>query len=591
MLKSRFLWQIWAVLGATLVISTLVFSFVILDQVERAAYLRVERGMQSQALELTASLVPILEGDQPVEQTEVMRLTPGILARITLVAADGRVLADNRQSATRMDNHGNREEILQVASGAAAFGKAQRYSDTLGQNMLYLAVRLGAASGKQGYLRLAHPVTSIEEQMAILNTRIIYAAIGTGLLFLIFGYGLAYGVTNPIAKITDMARLVAKGAYGLKLPEDRQDEIGQMAVVINELALGARQRIDELTDNRNQLAAVLAGLTEGVIAFNSERQLLHINAAALKMLGVGGEVPPDFLETSAPREVKRVVETSLSEGISFSSTLVIAARIFECSTAIMQDATGEDAGGLLVLEDITERRRLEQVRSDFVANASHELKTPISAIRGLVETIIDDPKMPADTAAKFVERIRNQAIRLDRIVKDLLQLSRADASEGKQLFTRVDLAAIVKQVHEAKKEDADDAGVKLELAVKSAPLEVEGEPEGLHQLITNLVDNAIKYNEAGGRVQLRLITVGQAAQIEVEDDGVGIAKDEVERIFERFYRVDRAHSHENSSTGLGLSIVKHIAQAHRGRVWVESQLEKGSIFRVRLPLATSATGP
>ncbi|MGI9323411.1 MAG: histidine kinase dimerization/phospho-acceptor domain-containing protein, partial [Pseudomonadales bacterium] len=523
MLKSRFLWQVWAAFGVTLAISTLVFRFVILDQVERDAYLRVESAMQSQARELSPYLLPILEGDEAISQAALIRQTPGTLARITLISLDGRVLADNQQAPLKMDNHGDREEIAKAALSSRALGRARRYSDTLGQTMLYLAVQLGEPPGKQGYLRLAYPVTSIEEQMASLERRINYAAVAIGLLFLIIGYGLAYRVTNPIRKITSMARAVAKGKFHLRLPEGGRNEIGQMARAINELARGVQQRIDELTENRNQLAAVLAGLTEGVIAFDLDKRVLHINAAALDMLGAKSDLPQNYLETTAPREIKQAVATSVTDRVSLSLTLSISARILECSTVIIQDATGVDTGGILVLEDVSARRRLERVRSDFVANASHELKTPISAIRGLVETIIDDPDMTRDVSARFVGRIRRQTVRLDRIVQDLLQLSRLDADEHEKSLTRLELAGILRQVYLAKTDDAADAHIALELDLQVASQEVEGDPEGLNQMVSNLVDNAIKYTDSGGKVQLRLLTAGSMAQIEVEDNGIGIS--------------------------------------------------------------------
>ena len=584
MLRSRFLWQVWGVLGLTLVISTGAFSFFVVDQVERDAYLRVEHSLRQQAEALAEGLSPLLDAGQAVSPAAIARLTPGVAARITLLAEDGRVLADSRQDPLLMDNHLDRDEIR--ALQAAPVGIARRYSETLGQMMLYLAVPLRAASGRKGYLRLALTVTAIEEQMASLNARIRDAAIAVGLLFLVIGYGVAYRVTNPIAKITKKARHVAKGRYELRLPEGRKDEIGQMAVVINELAAGARQQIDALTENRNRLAAVLAGLAEGVLAFDLERRLLHINDAAIAMLGSGADLDQRFLETDAPRDIRQLVETTVSERTSLSSTVQVAGRTLECTSALMQDATGLEAGGILVLEDITERRHLEKVRSDFVANASHELKTPISAIRGLVETIIDDPAMAPEVSRRFTKRIKKQAIRLDRIVQDLMHLSRLDSEEASaKPLARVALGPLLREALEANLDDAGDAKLSLALDLQAESLAVEGDAEGLGQMLSNLVDNAIKYTEAGGKVQLRLQRAGSMAQIEVQDTGIGISKDEVQRIFERFYRVDRTRSQAKGGTGLGLSIVKHIVGAHKGSVWVDSQLGKGSTFYVRLPLA------
>lgn len=585
MLGSRFLWQIWGVLGFTLIISTLVFGFFVADQVERDALNRVEQNLLNQALALTPTMTGYLENQTQLGPEEVNRLTPGITARITLIDGAGVVLADNKSHPEDMDNHAERPEV--VISRASSYGVSQRYSDTLNLSMLYLAIQIRSVSGMHGYLRLAVPLTVIEEQMNALQIRILVSAAAVGLLFLLIGYFLAYRVTNPIATMTELARKVAKGEYHLRLPTDRKDEIGQLSLVINELALGAQERIDELTNNRNRLAAVLAGLTEGVIAVDLSQRVLHVNDSAIAMLGLGSEqvLNKSFDELPTIKEIKQAVATAVVQGTNVVSTVSFGSRTIECSCVLMSPESEEGAGAILVLEDVTERLRLEKVRSDFVANASHELKTPISAIRGLAETIIDDPQMPKDVFSRFIERIRQQTIRLDRIVQDLLALSRFDSADREKNITLIDLAGLLRQVFNAKTYDASDAGVSLELDLQVEELEVLGESEALNQLVTNLVDNAVKYSGENGRVVLRLLRLGSMARIEVEDNGIGISKDETQRIFERFYRVDRARSRDVGGTGLGLSIVKHIAQSHKGSVSVDSQLGKGSTFCVQIPVA------
>jgi two-component system phosphate regulon sensor histidine kinase PhoR len=588
MLKSRFLWQVWTVLGITLIFSTVVFGFLVAGQVKRDALLRTEQTLMEQAQALSSTLAPVLDDNRALTITQLNRLVPGTLVRITLIDEGGRVLADNRRLATEMDNHADRPEVL--ASKLSSHGVAQRYSDTLNQSMFYLSLQVQSEQGKQGYLRLAQPLTALEDQMSALNSRIVLSALTAGLLLLIVGYFLAYRITRPVSEMTATARKVARGEYHLRMPaSERPDEFGQLSSVINEMAIGAQQRIDEMTRNRNQLASVLAGLAEGVVALDADQKVLHINDAALSMLGLRGEqVTGDyFSDIRVGNDIRQVVNTAIAETVSLSSTVRLDQQVIECSCVLMKaENAGESGGIILVLEDITERLRLEKVRSDFVANASHELKTPISAVRGLIETIIDDPQMPKDTFQSFVERIRRQTIRLDRIVQELLQLSRFDSSEREKNVSRLELGGLLRQVCQAKLMDAEDAGVDLQLDLQEKLLEIDGEAEAINQLVTNLVDNALKYSREKGLVQLRLSRVGAMARIEVEDNGIGIAQDEIQRIFERFYRVDRARSRDLGGTGLGLAIVKHIAQAHHGRVTVKSQLEQGSVFAVDIPLAT-----
>ncbi|MBT3831277.1 MAG: HAMP domain-containing protein [Gammaproteobacteria bacterium] len=585
MLGSRFLWQVWGVLGITLIISTLVFGFFVVDEVERDAFDRIENSLHEQALALSPLMTTLLEENRLLTPEEINRLVPGIIARITLADSSGRVMIDNQRDPSSMDNHRYRPEI--VGSQGAPYGVATRYSQTLNLTMVYLAIKLNEQPAKTGYLRLAVPLTSIDEQLSNLQNRIFASAVTVGFLFLVIGYLLASRVTNPIEKMTTVARDISRGQFHLRLPTGRIDEIGQLAVVINDLALGAEERIAGLTRHRNQLAAVLAGLNEGVIAFDVNQKVLHVNHAALTILSLKETqlVDWNFSEVPIGQEFKQSVSTCISEHTNVASTVIVGERTLECAYLWLDAGFGEDPGGILVLEDVTERLHLEKVRSDFVANASHELKTPISAIRGLSETIIDDPNISGENLGRFVERIRQQSIRLELIVKDLLHLSRFDSSNKESNLARIRLSELITALLQTNVENARDAGVMLDLDIQDESAQVLGETEALDQLLTNLVDNAIKYTGEGGKVTVHLKSVGQMASIEVEDSGIGISPEETARIFERFYRVDRARSRDVGGTGLGLAIVKHIAQAHSGTVSVHSQLGKGTTFTVQIPLA------
>lgn len=270
MLGSRFLWQVWGVLGITLIISTFVFGFFVVDEVERDAFDRIENSLHEQALALSPLMTTLLEENRLITPEEINRLVPGIIARITLADSNGRVIIDNQRAPASMDNHGNRPEI--VASQGAPYGVATRFSQTLNLTMIYLAISLTGEDVKTGYLRLAVPLTSIDEQLSSLQNRIFVSAVTVRFLFLLIGYLLASRVTNPIEKMTTVARHISRGQFQLRLPTGQIDEIGQLAEVINDLALGAEERIAGLTRHRNQLAAVLAGLNEGVIAFDAEQK-------------------------------------------------------------------------------------------------------------------------------------------------------------------------------------------------------------------------------------------------------------------------------------------------------------------------------
>lgn len=585
MLRSRFLWQLCGAIAAIILVSTLVFAFVASTQVQEDARDNIRKSLRVQATILSHLLVPIIRDGDALSSAELTALTGDAESRITVIRTDGLVLADNREEPSEMDNHAHRPEVLQA--GARGVGVSERYSQTVQHNMLYVAVRAESEGKHLGYVRVAVPLRSVEEQLDSLRNRIFMTGFVIAGIFLIVGFLMARKFTMPLVRMTEGATRIARGQYDLRLPEDRRDEIGDLSVALNRLARDTRGRFEELTDSRNQLAAVLSGLTEGVIAVDMEHRVVHINEAAKQMLNIRASETAALWEIVKIGEVQQAIDTCLSEQATVNSTVAVDGRNLDLSATLLWEDDGvSPAGAIVVLQDVTELLRLEQVRSDFVANASHELKTPISAIRGMVETIIHDPDMADDVLDQFVERIRKQALRLDNIVQDLLRLSRFDTRAGQLAFSRVDLSELMQHQYEVLGMEAASSGVTLKIDLPGDAVAVEGEREALEQMLANLVENAIKYNKDDGEVRMRLRTQGQMAVIEVQDDGIGIPEEEQERIFERFYRVDRARSREQGGTGLGLSIVKHIARSHKGNVTVSSKPNEGSVFTVRLPLAS-----
>lgn len=586
MLRSRFLWQLCAALGAIILVSMLVFGSLATSQVQRDARNNIRDALKVQATIMQQLLLPNLVAGSPITSRDLRSLTGQIGNRVTLIDMQGVVLADNREAPSAMDNHAERPEVLKARD--VGVGASERYSRTVEQNMVYVALRVDHEGEPVGYIRMAVPLREVEDQLATLRNRILASGTMIAAIFLVVAFLLARQITIPLSRMTEGATQIAQGHYDLRLPEERGDEIGRLSNALNELARGTQERIDALTSSRNQLAAILSGLTEGVIAVDLDQTILHINDSAREILHLNTSnlVNAPLWEAVEVPEICQMVETALSEMIAVNVTVKVGPKTLDVAIILLRDNNWTSAAGaIVVLQDITEMLRLEQVRSDFVANASHELKTPISAIRGFAETIIDDPKMPDEVLKRFMERIRSQSARLDTIVQDLIHLSRFDTHARKMSVSRIDLSFLLRQVFNSKKDDAADAGVLFSLDASGDEIEVEGELEALDQMVTNLVDNAIKYTEADGKVVLRLRVLGRMAVIEVEDSGIGIPEVEQQRIFERFYRVDRARSREQGGTGLGLAIVKHVAQSHKGSVMVASEPNKGSLFTVRLPLA------
>ena len=560
---------------------TIVFGWMTAKQLEKDARFALEESLKTQANTLQQRVIPHLRKNKLVSDIDLSNLTLGIKHRVTLINAEGRVLADNRKSAGLMEDHSAWPEI--VDAGKNYFGISERLSEITKENTLFVALRID--QDVKGFIRLAMPLKVIQKQLIVLNTQIFFGALIILVVGLVIGFFTTRSIMRHLTKIRNTAEQIAMGHYDLRLSSDKTNEIGKLAGAMNDLASETETRIQELTNSRNQLETVLAGLSEGVIAVDVDYSVMHINGSAQQMLKINsahlkGRRLHDLKQT---RELAHFAESCLQERIALHISVKVDQRNIDVSVAPLDGPDNQPIGLIIVLQDITDVLYLEKVRSDFVANASHELKTPIAAIRGLVETIIDDSSMDKVTVDTFLSRIKNQAIRLDTIVQDLIQLSRFDVQETNRKNDKLDLGALLVRVYEARLEDAEARGVTLALDVPSKPVIINGEGEAVEQMVANLLENALKYSGENGQVKLKLENITQMARVQVSDNGIGIPLEEQERVFERFYRVDRGRSRHQGGTGLGLSIVKHIVNAHGGEITIKSELDKGTIFEVLLP--------
>jgi two-component system phosphate regulon sensor histidine kinase PhoR len=346
-----------------------------------------------------------------------------------------------------------------------------------------------------------------------------------------------------------------------------------------------------ITEDRAKLLTILGGMVEGVVAVDRERCVVHINSAAGHILDVGAaaSVGRPIWEVTRVRQVSEAIDGAIGDSaeVTREVPLEIGAqeRIVQLHAAPLVNGGGERVGAVLVMHDVTELRRLERIRRDFVANVSHELKTPITAIRGMIDTIVDDPEMPTDIQAQFIGKIQNQSLRLSLLVTDLLTLARLESTDGILESERLDLREVVRRSADNFRANADAKKVDLTVDVPRDRVMVLGDVEALELMLNNLLDNAVKYTGERGRVNVELRAEGGDAVVAVADNGVGISPEHHDRIFERFYRVDQARSRELGGTGLGLSIVKHVCKAHSGTLTLESTFGAGSRFEVRVPLA------
>ena len=503
--------------------------------------------------------------------------------RVTLVTPDGQVLADSWAETQRMDSHAGRPEI--AAALNAGEGLSRRYSDTIGRDLIYLARRVEDASGRPYVLRLAVPLEVLEREMAV----IYWASAGAALLAIplaaLVTYFFARRTAAPIGRITDVAVAISRGDLDRRADIAETGEIATLGSAINSVADSIKGQVMQAGQQAGELLSIISSMGEGIVATDAQQKIVYVNAAAGALLGF-----PEAEARGKPlwqvlrferiiRAASDVLETGRREDFELGA---VAGRYLEISLT-RYPPHGAPHGLLLVAHDTTQSVRYQELRKEFVANVSHELRTPLTVIKGFVETLRDgamhDPAIAPDYLAK-IERHTNQ---LTNLVNDLLELSRLESQPDLPRRVSVDLAAVARKTIDLLMPAAQAKQQALELSVPAHLPLVLGNPDYLERAIANLIDNAIKYTPEGGRIDVTASANGAGVTLEVADNGIGIPPDDIPRIFERFYRVDRSRSREMGGTGLGLSIVKHIIQVHGGSMDVLSTPGHGSTFRFRLP--------
>ncbi len=592
LLRSRILWKIYAVFVAVIVIAAVIVSVVVSGVIEERTLADVRRALDVRSQMLSRLSRPILESGRVAEGDEwIKTLGKETKTRFTVISAAGLVLADSDKDPQLMDNHHLRPEVQD--SVCHTFGVSTRYSATLKTRMMYLARSVRIQGELLGYVRAALPLTLINQRVSDSRRMIIFGIGIITLLTLVLGFFLARHFIKPLLQLTKMAEAMAAGDFSLSLKSKRRDEIGRLVQAFNLMAVKSRARIETINTDRSKLNAILTGMREGVVAVDRDDLVIHINQAAAAMLQIDAAASIGKLiwEITRLQELSSILNDASQQGCEIKRNLNISygisGQVVEMhAVPLTHGETEARSGAMVVLLDISEVRRLETIRRDFVSNASHELKTPITAIRALVETLIDDSAQMHETVRlSFLDKIAKQSLRLSAIVVDLLALSRFESQpEPLVLNAVVDLRTVVSDAVKGLVPLADEKNITFELSEPVAELEILSDAEFIDQAITNILDNAIKYTPAGGRVSVSLQSIAAEAVISVEDTGIGIAPQDKERIFERFYRVDKARSRELGGTGLGLAIVRHIVLVHKGRIEVDSQPGRGTTFRIVLPL-------
>ncbi len=498
--------------------------------------------------------------------------------RVTLVDSTGLVVGDSEFEAAdlgRLENHASRPEI--AAARSTGVGSARRLSPSAGDRELYVAVRTPL-----GFARVSLPTTSLDAIVAAARRDVAVAGLAALLVAMVLSWFFAQSVSKPVAELSDVTRALAAGDFSRRPSRAAPGEVGDLAIAVSQLAEQLSARLDALRAEETLVRELAESLNEGILAVDARQQVLRINETARALLGLRAPLPFDTNQLPRDRAFRDAISAALGGETVRDLEVSLAGRILNLTARPL-----EAGGAVIALLDLTRLRRLETVRRDFVANVSHELKTPLTVVRGFAETLADDDP-PAEIRRQFAESIASNTRRMQRLVDDLLDLSRIESGGWVPEPQSVDFAAVLADVVSTARATADRKGIRLDVAIAADAASLHADPTALRQIVTNLVENAVRHTSAGG-VTLFTRRERDGVTVGVRDTGAGVSSEHLPRIFERFYRVDPARSREQGGTGLGLSIVKHLAESHGGRVRAESVLEEGTMITVWFPDAWAGT--
>ena len=530
------------------------------------------------AYSLSYKILPLFdESNSGKMDLLVKEIGRSIKPRITIIEIGGRVLADSKKDPLSMENHRDRPEVRVALNGG--IGKSLRFSATVQENMLYVAVPAVKEGKIVGVIRVSLFVKDIDALLRNLRGKIFKITGIIVAIFLVLSIFFSTRVSKDIKTLVKASERMAKGDFNTKIFLNRKDEFGKLALSFNKMAEELKGLFDTLDTKQKELEGIISSLKEGLLVIDKEGEIILSNKSFENVIGkeeIKGKYYWEVIPSSELIELLRKVLKNKNKK-NVSGEVAIGKNIFLCSISSIH-AREE---WVTVLHDITELRKLETVRKDFVANVSHELRTPLTAIKGGVETLED--QIPGE-AKEYLDIIKKHTERIINIVEGLLTLAELEEKDLSSEFKKVNVIDVARNVYKIYKQKADEKGIDLKFQATDSPIEITGDGFKLEQMFINLVDNAIKYTEKG-YVIISIEKINRKVKITVEDSGIGIPKKHLDRIFERFYVVDKSRSRKLGGTGLGLSIVKHVVNLHNGEINVESLPEKGTKFVVFLPSA------
>ncbi|MFO8101977.1 MAG: ATP-binding protein [Dehalococcoidia bacterium] len=578
-------WRIAIPFTFLILLSMGISGFYVVDFVRDERIDDLKSQLEGEALLIAEASLPDIENPSIEELDNLAEiLGERIDARVTIIGNDGTVFGDSDEDPASMENHLNRLEVQEALS--TGVGESQRYSTTVDDRLMYVAVPVEVNGTVLGVARVALSTTDVDNSVASLQ-RNVGIAIGVAAAFtILIALYIARSTTRPLKALTNAAKRISAGELEQTIYPETQDESAELAEAFNEMARNLKALFQDLSVERNKLAAVLDAMVDGVVMTDVSGTVVMANPAAGKMFG--------FEESAAAgrRLIEIIPDHEVDEIFrSYSSTGEVQVRQIEqvpkgrlLQVIVSPVAYHEAMGSLLIFQDLTQVRRLQSVRQNFIANISHELRTPLASIKAVTETmsegLVNDPEM----ARQFLAKIDSETDRMTQMVRELAELSRIETGQMELQLAPLDINSVVEECISRLEPQIDRKQINLVRSLGQDLPGVRAENERIQQVLTNLLHNAIKFTPGGGEIRVSTVPEDDGVVVSIADNGVGISPDDLPHVFERFYKADKARSSEG--TGLGLAIAKHLVQVHGGRIWAESGPEPGTTFSFKLPLSS-----
>jgi two-component system phosphate regulon sensor histidine kinase PhoR len=576
-------WRI-GIVFAVLIIACISGLGAYLSHITRSDHLDTLRTQLSDQAQLIGDdSAPYFSGNQTgALDALAKRLGKQIGERITIINKDGVVLGDSEEDPTTMDNHATRSEVIEALSKGT--GSSIRYSTTLRYNMMYVAVPITSNGEVVGISRVSLPLTEIDKSLEHVNRIIIIGAAIAAIIAILLAFQILRITTEPVKKLTQLSSKIAQGELDQVIQITSRDEVGELARAFNLMSVRLKEMVALITNERDRMATILSTIGDAIFMVDGNSRVTTMNRAAENIFQVSVEkaLGRTFIEIVRDHELNDVLQRCLSTKKQETGAVEIKPQ--KQFLSVIATPLSGDSGCLVHVQDLTELRRLEMIRQDFISNISHELRTPIASVKALAETLhqgaVEDPSVAKD----FLSKINAEADRLAQMVQELGELSRIESGEVTLLKKEIAVAEAIGHAVDRLGAQANRAGLKLQVDASANLPKVMVDEARIEQVLVNIIHNAIKFTPSGGRITISAKVKDTDILVSVSDTGVGIPPDDLPRIFERFYKADKSRS--GGGTGLGLAIAKHIVEAHRGRIWAESVEGRGSSFNFTLPLTS-----